>query len=264
MVLIYLSCIAVINLSFIIPTVFLDVPVTVVESPLWIVTYTVLGMAIALYILAIYSVSKLYKTNKNLNDEKQTKLQSSNQEEGKLKKEQEKNLKRSGKIVMKRKFGWMYGPDKLEEWLEKMEQQGFNLHRVSKTGTVFFFYLGHPRKVSYAADYQNISDEGYFELHREAGWKSIFISMGSLQKWTIWSQEYTEGSEKPHFYGDKIFHLKHARRVALAYTLLFLPFVMMYVLNIGISIERMLIQSTRLSILNAFMLEFVLSFLVHL
>ncbi|MFZ3591275.1 hypothetical protein ACOI1C_19035 [Bacillus sp. DJP31] len=128
---IYLSFMAVNMLALIIPTQFLDVLVTVVESPLWILTYTVLGMSIALYLLAIYSIGKLYKTKKKLINEKQTKPQSGNQKEEKLRKQQEKDLKRSGKLVVKRKFGWMYAPDKLEEWLEKMEQKGFNLHRVS-------------------------------------------------------------------------------------------------------------------------------------
>ena len=188
---------------------------------------------------------------------KHNKLQGVNHIEGRLSKEKEKQLKRSGQMVVKRKFGWMYSPDRLEKWLETMEELGYNLYRVSRTGTAFYFIIGNPRRVSYCADYQNISDESYFDMHRDAGWKSTFISYSSLQKWTIWSREFSEGEERPQIYSDKSHHLKHARRVAIAYTILFLPLVIMYILNIGLFIGGMFNNGiTRLSLLNMVMFLF--------
>ncbi|MFD3449675.1 DUF2812 domain-containing protein [Microbacteriaceae bacterium 4G12] len=250
-ILIYLIIIGIFNLTIIGFSLFQDGSVKVVESPLWILTYSLLGFTIAIFILSIYSIFKINKTNKYLIREKNNKFQDITHIGGRLSKEKEKQLKLSGQMVVKRKFGWMYSPDKLEKWLETMEERGYNLYRVSRIGTTFYFIIGSPRRVSYCADYQNISNESYFDMHRDAGWKSAFISYSSLQKWTIWSREYSEGEERPQIYSDKSHHLKHARKVAIAYTILFLPLIIMYILNIGVLIEVMFNQGTaRLSLLN--------------
>ncbi len=88
--------------------------------------------------------------------------------------------------------------------------------------------IGSPRKVSYCADYQNISDTSYFDINRDAGWKSVFMSSSSLQKWTIWSREYAEGEKRPQIYSDKSHQLKQARKVAISYTSIFFPIVIIY------------------------------------
>ncbi|MGP7815752.1 DUF2812 domain-containing protein [Niallia sp. 01092] len=225
------------NLTFIISTIgislFQNASGKVDESPLWILTYTFFGMEIALIILSIYSVIKINKMNKYLIREKASTLQTKNNMERRLNKEKEKQLKRSGQMIVKRKFGWWYSPDKLEKWLETMEQRGYNLYRVNRRGTAFYFMIGSPRKVSYCADYQNISNESYFDMHRDAGWKSVFMSTSSLQKWTIWSREYAEGEERPQIYSDKSFHLKQARKVAITYTSMFFPIVILYIFIIA-------------------------------
>jgi hypothetical protein len=213
----------------------------VVESPYWIFTYLYFGAELAILILALYSVVKIYKTNKRLIREKinRNEQEGVRKDEGKLSKFDENRLKRSGKLVVKRKLGWMYAPDKLEKWLETMEEKGLNLYRVSKIGTTFYFIVGGPRKVSYCADYQNIADESYFDIHREAGWKMVFNSIGSLQKWSIWSHEYLEGEGRPQIYSDKSNQLKHAKRIAITYSCIFLPLVIVYLLNLGFSIDWM-------------------------
>ncbi|WP_257143964.1 DUF2812 domain-containing protein [Bacillus sp. AFS002410] len=132
-------------------------------------------------------------------------------------------------MIVKRKFGWMYAPDQLERWLVNMEELGFNLYRVGKTETAFYFIKGEPRKVSYCADYQNISNEGYFDIHKEAGWKNIFTSYSSIQKWTIWSREYQKGEVSPRIYSDKTHLLKHAKKVAVSYTSWTIPLIIMYI-----------------------------------
>ncbi|ETI67089.1 DUF2812 domain-containing protein [Neobacillus vireti] len=215
-----------------------DSQVEVVESPYWIFTYLYFGAVIAILVLALYSVIKIHTTNKNLiKENSRDDLHFGMQPEGTLSKAEEKQLKCSGKLIAKRKLGWMYAPDKLEQWLEEMEEQGYNLYRVSKTGTVFHFFIGRPRKVCYCADYQNIADESYFDIHREAGWKSVFKSFGSLQKWSIWVREYSEGKERPQIYSDKSNQLKHARKIAIAYSCLFLPLIIAHLLNLGIGFD---------------------------
>lgn len=216
-----------------------DSQVEVVESPYWIFTYLYFCVLIAIFILGLYSVVKINRTNKKLLNEKinRDELFRKTQGKGKLNKAEEKKLKRSGQLVIKRKLGWMYAPDKLEQWLEKMEEQGFNLYRVSRAGTTFHFFVGHPRKVSYCADYQNIADESYFDIHRDAGWYNVFQSYGSLQKWSIWSREYSEGEARLQIYSDKTNQLKHARKIGIAYTCLFLPLIIAYLFNIGLGLE---------------------------
>ncbi|CAH2713069.1 hypothetical protein BACCIP111895_00202 [Neobacillus rhizosphaerae] len=216
-----------------------DSQVEVEESPYWIFTYLYFGAVIATFALSLYSVIKIHRTNKKLMNEKinRDEFFGKTQGEKKLSKVEERQLKRSGQLVKKRKLGWMYAPDKLEKWLEKMEEEGYNLYRVSKAGTTFHFLIGHPRKVSYCADYQNIADESYFDIHRDAGWKSVFSSLGSLQKWSIWSREYSEDEERPQIYSDKTNQLKHARKIAIAYTCLFLPLIIAYLFNLCLGLE---------------------------
>ncbi|NEU29239.1 DUF2812 domain-containing protein [bacterium LRH843] len=231
---IYLTVIALFNLTMLGIVLFQEGSINVEESPLWIITYTFLGMAITLWLLSFYSIIEINKSNKQLGSKSSYRP---NKTEGGLRQEEEKKLRHSGLLVVKRKYQWMYSPDKLEKWLEKMEKQGYNLYRVSKRGTAFYFKLGHPRKISFCADYQNSADESYFNIHRDAGWKSVFISRSTFQKWSIWSREYVNGEEKPHIYTDQSDHLKTARKIAVTYSCLFLPLVAIYILNIGFMIE---------------------------
>ena len=55
-ILIYLTGIAIFNLTMLSFSLFQDVSVEVVESPMWILTYSLLGFAIAIFVLSIYSV----------------------------------------------------------------------------------------------------------------------------------------------------------------------------------------------------------------
>ncbi|MEI5908452.1 DUF2812 domain-containing protein [Bacillus spongiae] len=217
----------------------LGIPSTKVESPMWIVTYLFFSAVITMLLLAMYSIRTIGKTNKDLMNEEVENLFTGNEEEDRLSKKEELQLKRSGELVRKRKLAWMYSPDKLEKWLESMEKAGYHLYRISQAGTAFHFRTGAPRNVKYCVDYQHISSENYFAIHREAGWKSVYVSPTSLQKWTIWSYEYIDGEEKPQLYSDKFLHVKQAKKVAVAYSILFLPIVIMYSFLVGVFIAGM-------------------------
>ncbi|PAV28205.1 hypothetical protein CIL05_17725 [Virgibacillus profundi] len=219
-------------IPIVISTAFLFTPdssVTIVGSPMWIVTITV---GIVLWTLCIYSILKLYKTNKELeiNTYIKTGKTSPNRRE-------EKRLKKSADVIVKRRFGWMYSPDKLEKWLEGMEEQGYNLYRINRLGTTFFFRKVSARKVSYFADYQNNTNQGYFDMHQEAGWKLMYTSKAPLSKWSIWAQAYEEGDQSPELYTDRLHMLKHARRVAITHISLFVPVIILYILIISLNIH---------------------------
>ncbi|KMJ57135.1 hypothetical protein AB685_17110 [Bacillus sp. LL01] len=215
-----------------------DGNVEVVESPFWIITYTGAALVTAFYFFMIYSVWKIKKTNKALSNENQTTHTTQYTLEKKnLTKAEEKQLKREGLLIKRRKFGWMYSPDKLEDWLEQQAGEGNRLHRVNKLGNTFYFLKGEPQRIKYSADYQNLSKNSYYEIHRQAGWKDEYSSKSALQKWTIWSKEYEEGEAAPTMYSDKTNKLKQARKVALSYTVLFLPIVLMYIFIASMNIS---------------------------
>ncbi|WP_339315194.1 DUF2812 domain-containing protein [Paenibacillus sp. FSL R10-2734] len=215
--------------------------IKVFTEPYGYIPATALGVSIILCILTVYSLITINRTNKRLTGEflQPTKLkgQAASILQDRLSKSEEKRLKSSGQLVMKWKLGWMYAPDRLEQWLEEMEEKGYNLYSVGKTGTAFYFKKGKPRKVCYCADLQNTADSNYFNIHRDAGWTRLYNSSAWSQKWVLWGQEYIPGEAKPQIYSDKLNQLKLARRIALTYTAMFLPLIICYTYLIGINIK---------------------------
>lgn len=209
-----------------------DGSVIIAGSPMWIVTITA---GIGLWTLCIYSTIKLYKTNKKLEDNTHKRTDNTS-----LNLKEEKRLRKTADIFVKRRFGWMYSPDKLEKWLEGMEEQGYNLYRISKLGTTFFFRKASPRKVSYFADYQNNTSQDYFDNHQEAGWKLMYTSKVPLSKWSIWAQAYGEGQQRPLLYTDRVQMVKHARRVAITHISLFAPVITLNFAVIWLNIHAVL------------------------
>lgn len=207
----------------------------VVESPMWIVTYLFMAFVLASVIFGIYSIVKITRTNKQLQGTENVDAVSVHQQlDGKT----ESELKRAGRLIRKVKFAWIYSPDKMERWLESMELKGFNLYRVNKIGNVFYFIKGEPRRIAYRLDYQRGPTESYYAIHREAGWKEKFVSYSNMENWTIWSQTYEEGEERPQLYSDRTSRLKHAKRIAITYTAAFLPLVTFYIYFIISYISR--------------------------
>ena len=140
--------------------------------------------------------------------------------------------------VVRWRYAWQYSPDRLEQWLEKMELEGLNLHRVSKLGVKFLFARGSSRRVKYCADYRTVTEPGYFDTHRDAGWDPVFTSLTSFASWTIWAQEYAEGEEPPELYSDKSDLLKHARRVTVTHACIFAPLLVINAWNMKMMWDR--------------------------
>ncbi|MEK3794465.1 DUF2812 domain-containing protein [Paenibacillus sp. FSL R7-0204] len=227
-ILVYLLLIALIPLLVLGLTFNQDTPVRIQPSPMWAVTWVAAAGALALLVLAIYSIVKLQAASKVFLPNHQD-----------LKKAPGPQ-KPAGTTMARMKLGWMYAPDRLEQWLEDKEKQGWNLYKVGFGGTRFHFSKGRPRRMTYHADYQVIADEGYFELHQEAGWTRLYSSPFSLQKWTLWSREEQNAAEQQEIYSDPVHRLKQARKVAISYTLLFLPMILLYSFNLSAFIDGML------------------------
>jgi uncharacterized membrane protein len=208
----------------------------VFTGPYGFIPATLLLFSILLCIFTVYSLITLNKTNQILQPT-QRKDQGTSLLQDRLSKIEEKRLKKSGQLVMKWKPGWMYAPDRLEKWLEEMEEKGYNLYSVGKTGAAFYFKKGKSRKVSYCADLQNTADTNYFNIHTDSGWVCLYHSSAWSQKWVLWGQEYIPGEAKPQIYSDKLNQLKLARRIALTYSAMFLPLIIVYTCNIGLNIK---------------------------
>ncbi|MEC0229469.1 DUF2812 domain-containing protein [Paenibacillus alba] len=89
-----------------------------------------------------------------------------------------------------------WNSDKIEDWLESMEAQGWQLVKIKYHGYRMHFKKGVPRKVRYCVDFQGKKDKAYEALCLEAGWKCELSASG----WYIWSMLYT--TERPAIYTD--------------------------------------------------------------
>ena len=148
----------------------------------------------------------------------------------------ERTLRKEGKIIKKIKFNWIYAPDKLEKWLEYMENEGYILLRIGRSMLTFYFVKGEARTIKYCVDYQNFVNDVYFEIHKSNGWKMIFTSKLALTKYTIWRKEYTD--EKPELYLDKSHILKRAKNQCMLFCIVFISAIMTFISQI-LSMIRM-------------------------
>lgn len=240
----YLLGVLLANVSTLASSWFQDGTIAVEPSPLWAITYLFLALTLGAIAVACYSIFKIKKSNQAMLRKEvgaaAAKLRHN--------RPTPKILQPSGDFVKKVKLGWMYAPDRLESWLEGMEQQGYQLHHVGTIGTVFYFVKGEPRRMSYHAEYMSTVESSYFSIYEDAGWLKIFESWSAMEKWVIWSREYGEGEEKPRIYTEGSSHLKRARRMASLYTVLFLPMLFIYALNANREFQEFMHEGTTLSL----------------
>lgn len=179
-----------------------------------------------LIFMAIYTIIKLNKLDKQLRKENGYPID-----------EEEKNIeiKDKSKIIKKIKPAWSYSPDKTEKWLEDMESKGFNLCKISKWSSVFYFEKGNPRKIKYVLDYQGATSETYYEIHKEDGWKLNLKTIGSISRWSIWSKEYDD--IKPEIYSNNEEILNHSKKTLIVHSMCFIPVLMMSIASIITEIE---------------------------
>ena len=196
----------------------------IVPSPYWSFTILVALAVVSLIIISIYSLVKINRTNKGL---------------GNYFEMVEQPLRYDGKLIAKRKLGWIYAPDLLEKWLEEMEAKGFHLVKVSTFGTTFYFVKGRARTVTYCVDYQKMTDGTYFNLHSEAGWKKVYTSIGPIQKWTIWSQIVEGDEERPLIYDDADHLLQYAKRIMITQVSFCIFLIVIYLFNLSLNIDML-------------------------
>lgn len=128
------------------------------------------------------------------------------------------NLPEEFKVIKKINKNWIYEPDKLEKWLETMEEKGLNLYNINKLGNTFYFIEGTPKKVRYIVDYEYIAKESSKEIYMQDGWRDIYRTKGSITKYTLWSKEYLENP--PEIYTEKEDKVHNAKKILITYSIL--------------------------------------------
>ncbi|MBU3111196.1 DUF2812 domain-containing protein [Clostridium lacusfryxellense] len=201
-----------------------------------------LSMIVILLILIslIYIMIKLSKSDRKLNTENTlgTNLSFTLLKDEIIDYISERKLIKDGKAIKKVKLGWIYSPDKIEEWLENMEIKGYNLYRMNGSGNTFYFKKGNSRNIKYSLDFQVKVNESYFEIHESNDWKMIFTSSSIFTKHTLWCKEYTW--QKPALYSDTNHIIKHARNHCMFYCILFTPVTIIYLSLIILNLKMYL------------------------
>lgn len=153
--------------------------VTIVSSPLWILTFLYFIQVIAVIILTVNMTRKLRIFER--------KYFSAAVDE----------IGATGITFSKRKFIWTVAPDLLEDWLSDMATEGN--HLVRKKDTRYIFEKGEPKQISYVYDYQLKATPSYYDIHKSAGWQLKFTVPQSFMKSSLWMKEYSVGEKKPEF-----------------------------------------------------------------
>jgi hypothetical protein len=118
---------------------------------------------------------------------------------------------------------WGWNTEKVENWLEEMENKGYNLVKVDFAQVRFSFKKGNVRKMRYCWDYPKNPGDHYFEIFSEDGWESMDNKMGP---WFIWRKPYE--NERPNIYTDtKSLIEKTSRQIR---TVIFGVFVTLFIL----------------------------------
>ncbi|MHA6252620.1 DUF2812 domain-containing protein [Oceanobacillus sp. CAU 1775] len=207
------------------PLFFSNESITVnrVESPMWIFTYLVFAIHIAMIIIGIYSLLMLKKESKRLSEgsaQSQILFDS-------LDKPTSLSRKRRNKF----KIGWMYARDKLETWLEEKAHLGWHLSHIYKGGIRFQFEKSYPKLYAYNVLFEWRANRNAYAFHREAGWEQVYVTGTSWLQWSIWRQAYSKESEKPEINDNPESKQQAATRVVKVYTLMFALIIFLFSLN---------------------------------
>lgn len=201
-------------ITFTLATMFTREPVIVTRNPGAMASRIIMLLIVA---FTIYIILKVNKSDREIRAEggKGIDLNELSYINDRLDSKTEGMLKRDKKIIKRYKFAWIYAPDKLQSYLEEMELKGYNLYKVSRLGSTFYFIKGDSKKITYFVDRQNSVSDGYYEINKQDGWIVKFTSTDIFKKYIILAKEYTE--EKPEFYSDKEKILKQARNDCIVY-----------------------------------------------
>jgi len=94
---------------------------------------------------------------------------------------------------------WGWNPEKLENWLEEKERQGWNLVAVNMSSVGFRLKQGEPRQISYCVDYQVNPTPEYYSILVDDGWELAWSGYGG---WHLWRKPYSNHEPRPFLYTE--------------------------------------------------------------
>ncbi len=99
------------------------------------------------------------------------------------------------------RWWWIWQSEKIEEWLEEQERQGWHLMEVKPSLMRFYFQKGEPRTIRYVFDYQTEVNDDYVMLYEDAGWESL---NDGKNRWYLWRKPYeaNKPESRPEIYSD--------------------------------------------------------------
>lgn len=172
------------------------------------------ALCLILFILALISILKLTSFNKKV----------------KYESGDNKVLKTygNGKKFNKIKLGWFCHPDIIENWLENMELQGFNLYKAGLFS--FSFLQGEKKRIKYCIDFQRLPGEDYYNIYSASGWELVKGAYLNNKKWSFWRKEYAENQIKPSLYTDNSSKIDGAKKVLINYLPAYIFLIIIYML----------------------------------
>lgn len=96
-------------------------------------------------------------------------------------------------IKIKKSLFFIYYPNKVEKWLEEMEDKGYRLAEINTNGNVFYFSIGEKRKTKCFVDLPSIIDKEYFRTYIKLGWKPMYNTRILGGKMVIWMKVENQG-----------------------------------------------------------------------
>ncbi|MBR3305709.1 MAG: DUF2812 domain-containing protein [Lachnospiraceae bacterium] len=116
-------------------------------------------------------------------------------------------------------------PGDLEYWLEECNSEGLKLVHTGQTGMLYFSFVEDtPEKTRYVIDCPTMPKALYFSALVDDGWESLGQSMNCY----IWRKTYTDG-DRPADFSDKAGVRMHCFRQGLAFLLMFLAFLALFI-----------------------------------
>jgi len=99
------------------------------------------------------------------------------------------------KTVWRMWGGWEI--EKMENWLEEMEMEGWALYKFDFTMMRFKFKKSESRKARYCFDYQSNVGDDYYGIFQEDGWELVDET---ISPWHIWRKPYQDN--RPGIFTD--------------------------------------------------------------
>ena len=125
------------------------------------------------------------------------------------------------------KWWWSWTPEVIEDYLEAMAMQGWQLAQVGFGMFVFHFEKSQPEKIRYCVEYNPNVKGDYITLLGDDGWQL----MGQTTGWLLWQKPYED--KRPELFTEPEALIERNYKLLKVLYLLF-----------GLQIANIIIQST--------------------